>query len=157
MKKQILILVMSLMALTVMAEKTKKEVTFNVPLDCQNCVAKVEKNIAFEKGVKAISCDLAAKTVSVSYLEEKTTIENLKKGFAKIGYNNVTVVGDKCCESTKANAKCCSSKSEEKCEGHDHKKTDKDTCSDKKSDCDSKCANAEKQHQTDKTSECCKK
>ena len=145
MKKQILILMMSLFALTVMAEKTKKEVTFNVPLDCENCVKKVEKNIAFEKGVKDISCDLVGKTVTVTYLAEKTNIDKLKKGFAKIGYKHVTVVGDACCD-------------DHKCEGDYCGKTKKtEGASDTKKECKGECSGScGDKHQEGGKSTCCK-
>ena len=139
MKKQFLILMMSLMALTVMAEKTTKDVTFNVPMHCQNCVNKVEKNIAFEKGVKDISCDLEANTVTVTYIAEKTDIKSLKEGFAKIGYKDVTVAGEGGCKSKECDTKCS-------------KEAKKEACSDKKGDCktaDKKCS--------DKKEACCKK
>ena len=71
--------------------KKKEEVTFSVPIDCQGCVDKINKNIAFEKGVKRIKCNLEQKTVKITYRKDKTDIENLKKGFAKIGYTNVSV------------------------------------------------------------------
>lgn len=135
MKKQVLILMMSLMALTVMAEKTKKEVTFNVPMTCEKCVSKVEKNIAFEKGVKDLDCDLEAKTVRVTYIAEKTNVAQLQKGFEKIGFT-ATVADGKCCKS-----KAC----DNKCNAHDKKAEDKKCCSEKK------CNKEAKQ------SSCCKK
>lgn len=135
MKKQILILMMSLFALSVMAEKTMKVVTFNVPLDCSKCVAKVEKNIAFEKGVKDLSCDLAAKTVTVTYIAEKTNVENLKKGFEKIGYKDLSVAGAKCCESK---SKACDNKCSKETEKKSCCSDEKSKCCDKKKECTDK-------------------
>jgi len=43
------------------------------------------KNIAFEKGVKDLVCDLKTKTVTVTYDTRKTDLETLLKAFEKIG------------------------------------------------------------------------
>ena len=43
------------------------------------------KNIAFEKGVKDIVCDLDTKTVTVTFDADKTNTEALLKAFDKIG------------------------------------------------------------------------
>lgn len=61
-----------------------KTVTFYVHLHCQECINKIMQNIAFEKGVKDIKCDLNSKTVVVTYVENKTDIPTLQKAFKKI-------------------------------------------------------------------------
>ena len=43
------------------------------------------KNIAWEKGVKDLVCDLQKKTVTVTYDTRKTDLETLLKAFEKIG------------------------------------------------------------------------
>ena len=48
--------------------------------------AKIEKNIAFEKGVKALSVDLDAKTVKVTYTKAKNDVAKLQKAIEKLGY-----------------------------------------------------------------------
>ncbi len=55
-------------------------------LSCKNCQAKIEKNIAFEKGVTDLKCDLKTKTVEVTYKTDKTDDEKLVKAFDKIGF-----------------------------------------------------------------------
>ena len=42
------------------------------------------KNIAFEKGVKDLVCDLDTKTVTVTYDANKTDVPTLLKAFEKI-------------------------------------------------------------------------
>ncbi len=63
-----------------------KEVTFNVYLHCENCVEKVQENIAFEKGVKDLKVSLEDQTVAVKYDAAKTSEEVLKAALAKLGY-----------------------------------------------------------------------
>lgn len=111
MKKNVLLVLMCMFAISIYAKKETTTVTFNVPLDCENCVKKVESNIAFEKGVKALDCSIEAQTVSVTYLAEKTDVDKLKAGFAKIGYDNVTVKGE-CCSSEKKEGCCSETKTE---------------------------------------------
>ena len=55
-----------------------KEVTFSVHLHCQNCVNKVQENIAFEKGVKDLKVSLDHQTVFVKYDAAKTSEATLK-------------------------------------------------------------------------------
>lgn len=76
------------------AEK-KQTVKFSVEgMDCANCVKKVEKNIAFEKGVTDLKCDLPTKTVEVTYRTDRTDTKKLAEAFKKIKMVAV-VVDDK--------------------------------------------------------------
>lgn len=63
-----------------------KEVVFHVHLHCNNCVKKVQENIAFEKGVKDLKVSLDDQTVAVKYDASKTSEEALKAAIAKLGY-----------------------------------------------------------------------
>lgn len=86
MKQWLLILLaLSLSIGTVNAKVNKQTVVLNVDLHCQGCCDKVMKNIAFEKGVKDIVCDLDTKTVTVTFDADKTNTEALLKAFDKIG------------------------------------------------------------------------
>lgn len=70
---------------TMYAKPDKQTVVFYVDLHCQGCCDKIMKNIAFEKGVKDIVCDLEKKTVTVTYDASKTDVPTLQKAFARIG------------------------------------------------------------------------
>lgn len=73
-------------------KKNKEVVTFLVEgMTCNNCVKKVEGNIAFEKGVTDLKCDLSTHTVEVTYRADKTTTDKLVQAFKKIGYEVATV------------------------------------------------------------------
>ena len=63
----------------------KQKVVLSCDLHCQGCCDKIMKNIAFEKGVKDIVCDLKTKTVTVTYDADKTDVPTLLKAFEKIG------------------------------------------------------------------------
>ena len=92
MKKSIIMIMAALMAFAVSSfagPKKKvelKEVTFSVSLHCNNCVKKVQENIAFEKGVKDLHVCLEDQIVYVKYDAAKTSEEKLKAAIEKLGY-----------------------------------------------------------------------
>lgn len=70
-------------------KKSKKETTtFLIEnMHCENCVKKIEKNIAFEKGVTDLKCDLDSHIVKITFRPDKTTDEKLIAAFEKIDMN----------------------------------------------------------------------
>ena len=100
MKKIIIMIMAALMAMPAVsmadnkpAKKKKgeiKEVTFNVKLHCNNCVKKVQENIAFEKGVKGLHVCLESQVIEIKYDAAKTNEETLKNAIVKLG---VPVIG----------------------------------------------------------------
>ena len=66
------------------AKADKQVVVLSVDLHCQACCDKIMKNIAFEKGVKDIVCDLKTKTVTVTYDANKTDVPTVLEAFKKI-------------------------------------------------------------------------
>lgn len=63
-----------------------QKVLLNVPLHCETCQAKIEKNIAFEKGVKDMIINVQLKTVEITFDTTKTNLKTLQAAFRKIGY-----------------------------------------------------------------------
>jgi copper chaperone CopZ len=75
------------LTLTLSAEAQKKNeqtVVFKTHLHCESCKAKVEKNLPFEKGVKDLKIDMQAKTITVTYREDKNSLENIQKALEKL-------------------------------------------------------------------------
>lgn len=85
MKKSLLSLFFIMCALTLSAKPNRQIVILSCNLHCQGCCDKVMKNIAFEKGVKDIQCDLSAKEVTVTFDANKTDVPTLLNAFEKIG------------------------------------------------------------------------
>ena len=83
--RRFLILLMALMPMVLAAKQDKQVVVLSCDLHCQGCCDKIMKNIAYEKGVKDIVCDIKKKTVTVTYDANKTDIQTLLKAFEKIG------------------------------------------------------------------------
>ena len=60
--------------------------TTNPEMHCTGCEKKIKDNIRFEKGIKSIKTNLEDKTVTIEYDADKTTVEDIIKGFEKIKY-----------------------------------------------------------------------
>ncbi|MBQ3365027.1 MAG: cation transporter [Muribaculaceae bacterium] len=87
MKKLILLIAMLLTMTVGLAKDIKTVVLTTVPqMHCENCEKRIKENIRFEKGVKKIETDVEHQTVTITYDADKTTVENLIKGFEKIKY-----------------------------------------------------------------------
>lgn len=59
-------------------------VVYQVSLSCNNCKTKIEKHIPFEKGVRDVVVDVAAKTVTVTLDPRKTSKETILKEIEKL-------------------------------------------------------------------------
>lgn len=86
MKRVVIFMMMLTLSIGMASAKVdKQQVTFYVDLHCQGCIDKIYKNIAYEKGVRDLQCDLKTKTVVVTYDANKTDIPTLQKAFEAIG------------------------------------------------------------------------
>lgn len=67
------------------AKPTKQIVTtvFITDLDCENCAKKIYDNF-YGKGVRSVKCDVATKSVAVTYDASKNSPEALKSSFADL-------------------------------------------------------------------------
>ena len=84
---KIFLMLSVVLTLTLSAEaqkKNEKTVVFKTHLHCESCKAKVEKNLPFEKGVKDLKIDMQAKTITVTYREDKNSLENIQKALEKL-------------------------------------------------------------------------
>jgi copper chaperone CopZ len=65
---------------------TVEEVTFKASMTCENCKAKIERHIAWEKGVKDLDVNLGKKLVTIKYDPSKTSEAALQKAIEALGY-----------------------------------------------------------------------
>jgi copper chaperone CopZ len=113
MKKSVFVIIMALglsvFGTSVNAQETagvkSDTVKYWVSMTCENCVAKIEKNIAFEKGVKDLVVDLKTKTVTISYKNKKTNPDKLEKAIKDLGYTTERIEEGKAGGKTKAEGK----------------------------------------------------
>ena len=90
-----LVLLLALMfsfSIATEAQKEKKNVTFSVNMSCENCKKKIERNIAYEKGVQDLKVNLKENTVTVKFDASKTDVKKLKDAIKKLGYEVEEVV-----------------------------------------------------------------
>ncbi len=52
-------------------------------MECSNCQAKVQKTLAYERGVKDLEFNLENRVVTVTYDDEKITVKDLQKSLLK--------------------------------------------------------------------------
>jgi copper chaperone CopZ len=79
--------VFTTMALAQKPGKNTSEVVYKVSIDCEGCKKKIEKNIAFEKGVKDLRIDMQKKLVTVVFDSTKTNGEKLKAAIEKLDFS----------------------------------------------------------------------
>ena len=106
---------------TVKSEKWQK-VVIQTNGTCQACKDKIEKGLAYEKGVKDVNYELATAKVTISYDAEKTSVQKLKEAIAKLGYKADDVAATETKPCSKTCTKPCGSQETVKpaCSGHSH-------------------------------------
>ncbi|MBT9393877.1 heavy-metal-associated domain-containing protein [Hymenobacter sp. NST-14] len=94
------------------AAKTKGPATETLQLKtsavCDMCKARLEKSLAYEKGVQQASLDVPSKVLTVTYRPDKTTPEALRSAVQKTGYDANDQTADarayerlpECCKKT---------------------------------------------------------
>lgn len=65
----------------------KDTVLIQTSAKCNDCKERLEHDMAFEKGVKAVELDSETKVLTIVYKNNKTTEEKLKIAITKIGYD----------------------------------------------------------------------
>lgn len=55
-------------------------------MHCASCETRIKNGLKFESGVKEITTDLTAKTVTVKYDADKTSVDKIKTALAKVKY-----------------------------------------------------------------------
>ena len=95
MKKIMTVTAMLVFAISMFAKDIKTVVFTTLPqMHCENCENKIKGNLRFEKGIKQITTSVPDQKVTIEYDADKTTPENIAKGFAKIGYEATVVTGE---------------------------------------------------------------
>jgi copper chaperone CopZ len=88
MKKSIFITIAILLSLGASAQDKKKivDVSFKTSITCDNCVNTIMSSLPLEKGIKDVKCDLETKEVRVSFRNDRTDKEKIKRSLEKLGY-----------------------------------------------------------------------
>ncbi len=155
MKKIMTVTAMLVFAISMFAKDIKTVVFTTLPqMHCENCENKIKGNLRFEKGIKQITTSVPDQKVTIEYDADKTTPENIAKGFAKIGYEATVVTG----EAKKKGSSGCSKKADATkgscCKKNGEKKAG--SCSEKAEVKKEGCGGCSKKADATKGS-CCKK
>lgn len=80
--------------------------TISIPtVQCEQCKDRIEKYLTREDGIQKVVVDYKKKTCKVTYLWDRTTIENIKTAIANAGYDADDVSADP--EAYKKLPTCC--------------------------------------------------
>jgi copper chaperone CopZ len=86
----------------------KKPVTTKIStptVQCEMCKDKIESYLKEEEGVTKVVVDYKHKTTSVTWLQDRTNLENVRTAIANAGYDADDVKAEP--ESYKKLPKCC--------------------------------------------------
>ncbi len=107
-----------------------KEIKIKTSAQCEMCKEKIEKAMAYEKGIKTFSLDLETKVLTVTYDDKKTNPDKIREAIAKLGYDADDVPGNPkayaklpaCCKKPTPEIKQqkCNHGEHEHSEGHTH-------------------------------------
>ena len=75
-------------------DKSTEKIGIQTSAQCEMCKERLEKEMAFEKGVKSVELDLETKVLTISYRTDKTDPAKLRKAVSKIGYDADDVEAD---------------------------------------------------------------
>lgn len=88
------------------AKKGTQTVTIKTPtVQCESCKTRIENFISREEGVNKVVVDYKRKTTKITYITDRTNVENLKTAIANIGYDADDVTANQ--ESYKKLPLCC--------------------------------------------------
>ena len=88
------------------AKKGIQTVTISTPtVQCQMCKKRIESYMLREEGVQKVDVDYKKKKTKVTYVAERTNIENIKTAIANVGYDADDITANE--ESYKELPKCC--------------------------------------------------
>jgi len=68
-------------------ENKYSEIKINTTAQCKMCKERIEKALAFEKGIKGSELDLETKILTVTFKTGKTTSDTIRKAVTKLGYD----------------------------------------------------------------------
>lgn len=87
-------------------QKTTDKAVINTPtVQCDMCKEKIEKYLSREDGIISAKVNIKKKTTTVSWITDRTNIENIKTAIANAGYDADDITADE--TAYKKLPKCC--------------------------------------------------
>jgi len=97
MKKILMLLLVAVALGSSVSAQQKKPVTVKIQtpgMQCDECKKRVEDYLKYEEGVTKVIAYPRSKYVTVTYLADRTNIENIKTAIANVGYDADDVKAD---------------------------------------------------------------
>ena len=79
--------VLLLISLSAAAQATKKAVIKTPGLHCEKCKSKVEFYLSRQEGIVTVNSDYRKKTTTVTWITDRTNIEEVKAHISNAGYD----------------------------------------------------------------------
>jgi len=87
-------------------KKAVQNVTIQTPtVQCESCKKRIEEFMKREDGVQKVNVDFKKKVTKVTFITDRTNVENIKTAIANAGYDADDVKADT--EAYKKLPKCC--------------------------------------------------
>ena len=108
--KKLLLLAIAIIGITTFGSAQTKKAVLNVTIQtptvqCESCKKRIEDYLKREDGVQKATVDYKHHVAKVTYVAERTNIENIKAAIANAGYDADDVKADD--EAYKKLPKCC--------------------------------------------------
>lgn len=108
--KKLLFLAFAVIGITTFASAQAKKgvqtVTIQTPtVQCESCKKRIEEHLKREDGVQKSTVDFKKHVTKVTFVAERTNVENIKAAIANAGYDADDVTADE--EAYKRLPKCC--------------------------------------------------
>lgn len=109
--KKLLFLAIAIMGITTFAsaqaqKKGVQTVTIQTPtVQCESCKKRIEEYLKREDGIQKSNVDFKKHVTKVTFVAERTNVENIKAAIANAGYDADDVKADE--EAYKRLPKCC--------------------------------------------------
>ncbi len=114
--KKIQLTIVALLGLVMMSfaqQKAVQKVVIKTPtVQCEMCKDRIEKYLFREEGVTASNVDIKKKTTTVTFLTDRTNVENIKAAISNAGFDADDVTAEEA--AYKKLPKCCKKPEETK-------------------------------------------
>lgn len=100
------------LAATAQQKVNDKAVIKTPTVQCDQCKDRIERYLSKEYGVTSVKVDIKKKTTTVTWITDRTNIENIKTAIANVGYDADDVAADE--TAYKKLPKCCKKPDEPK-------------------------------------------
>lgn len=88
------------------AQKTTDKAVIKTPtVQCEMCKDKIEKSLFRAEGIISVKVDVKKKTTTVTWIKDRTNIENIKTQIANTGYDADDITAEP--DAYKRLPKCC--------------------------------------------------